>query len=65
MRGKWRTQTGEEQFFTLELRALAKEHVLEHVYSEIGSRHKVKRNLIHIFEITEIGEPSGEAHARR
>lgn len=64
VKGKWRTQAGEEQVFTRELQALAKEHALERVYSEIGSRHRVKRNLIHILEITEVGEAGGKADAR-
>jgi len=64
VKGKWRTQEGEWHFFTSELQALAKEHALERVYSEVGSRHRVKRNLIHILEITEVGEAGGEADAR-
>jgi len=50
----WFKHNSRRQVFTKELRALSEKHVLEQVYSEIGSRHKVKRNLIHISEISEI-----------
>lgn len=42
------------QSFSRELIALSKDQALERIYSEIGSKHKVKRNQIHIVEITEI-----------
>lgn len=64
VKGEWRTQAGGEQVFTRELQALTKEQALERVYSEIGSRHRIKRNLIRILEITEVGEASGEANPR-
>ena len=57
VRGKFK-QTGGWQKFTRELPALCEEHALERVYSELGSRHKVKRNLIRIEEIVELG-PEG------
>jgi large subunit ribosomal protein LX len=50
----WFKHDNRHQAFTKETRALSEKHVLEQVYSEIGSRHKVKRNLIHVSEITEI-----------
>lgn len=50
----WFKHDNRRQTFTKETRALSEKHVLEQVYSEIGSRHKVKRNLIHVSEITEI-----------
>ena len=50
----WFKRDNRRQVFTKEFRALSEEHVLERVYSEIGSKHKVKRDLIHISEISEI-----------
>lgn len=40
--------------FVKEIRALKAEHALERLYSELGSRHKVKRANIKIVNITEI-----------
>jgi large subunit ribosomal protein LX len=51
--GKFR-QAGEWQKFKRELAALSKEQALERIYSELGSRHKVKRNLIRVEEIIEL-----------
>lgn len=42
------------QKFTMEIRALKKEHALEKVYSDLGSRHKLKRVHIHIEKVEEI-----------
>lgn len=39
--------------FTKEVRALSREQALERVYSELGSKHRVKRNLIRIEEVAE------------
>ena len=39
--------------FKKEIRALKLEHALEKIYSEFGSRHKVKRNEIDILNIEE------------
>ena len=50
----WFKQGLYRQNFTRELLALSKEQALERVYSELGSRHKLKRNLINIDEVTEI-----------
>ena len=43
-----------KQVFTRDMVALSKEHALDRVYSEIGSRHKLTRNLIHIEDVTEV-----------
>lgn len=51
----WFKQRKRRQSFTKEMRALSEKQVLERLYSDIGSRHGVKRNLIHIDKITEIG----------
>ena len=40
--------------FVKEVRALKPEHALEKIYSELGSRHKVKRANIKIVDIEEI-----------
>jgi len=42
------------QKFTMEIRALKKEHALEKVYSDLGSRHKLKRVHIRIEKVEEI-----------
>lgn len=50
----WFKQGLYRQRFTRELLALSKEHALERVYSDFGSKHRVKRNLIHIDEAVEV-----------
>lgn len=42
------------QKFSRELLATSKEQALERVYSELGSNHNVRRNLIRIGEVSEI-----------
>ncbi|MFX1250436.1 MAG: 50S ribosomal protein L18Ae [Promethearchaeota archaeon] len=43
--------------FSKELRALKEKDALEILYCDIGSRHRVKRNLFHIEEISIITSP--------
>lgn len=50
----WFKQGFNRQNFTRELIAITKEQALERIYSEFGSRHKLKRNQINIEEVTEI-----------
>ncbi|MCD6509224.1 MAG: 50S ribosomal protein L18a [Thermoprotei archaeon] len=45
--GNWRK-------FRMEVRALRVEHALEKVYSELGSRHKLKRSHIKIDNVREV-----------
>ncbi|MEM1644678.1 MAG: 50S ribosomal protein L18Ae [Ignisphaera sp.] len=40
--------------FTKEIRALKLEHALEKLYSELGSKHKLKRANIKIVDVAEI-----------
>lgn len=40
--------------FTVYVRALREEHALEKVYSELGSRHKLKRYHIKIDKVEEV-----------
>lgn len=40
--------------FVKEIRALKLEHALEKLYSELGSKHKVKRAHIKILKVEEI-----------
>ncbi|MCD6357631.1 MAG: 50S ribosomal protein L18a [Thermoprotei archaeon] len=47
---------GEWRKFTLEIPALRPEHAVERVYSELGSRHKLKRSHIKILKVEEISE---------
>ncbi|MFX0062646.1 MAG: 50S ribosomal protein L18Ae [Candidatus Hermodarchaeota archaeon] len=43
--------------FSKELRALKEADALEKLYCDIGSRHRIKRNLFHIEEISIITSP--------
>ena len=40
--------------FSKEIRAAKMEHAIEQVYTEMGSRHRAKRNQITIFKVEEI-----------
>ncbi len=50
----WFKQGIFRQKFKRDLVAPSKGHALERVYSEIGSRNKMTRNMIHIDEVTEV-----------
>lgn len=50
----------EKQPFTKEYRAVKPEDVIELVYSDIGSKHKVKRSKIWIEKIEEISPEEAE-----
>ncbi len=47
---------GKRETFTKEYRALKPEHVVEMVYSEVGSKHRVPRNKVNILSV-EVIEP--------
>ncbi len=47
-------RTRDWQPFEIDVRALKKEHAIEKVLSELGSRHKLKRSHIKILEVREI-----------
>lgn len=40
--------------FSEDVRALKKEHALEKIYSEFGSRHKARRREVKITEVEEV-----------
>ncbi|RLF24308.1 MAG: 50S ribosomal protein LX [Thermoprotei archaeon] len=42
------------QKFAIEIRAIKPEHAIEKVYSELGSRHKLKRHHIKIERVVEV-----------
>jgi len=44
----------EERIFRMEIPAVSEKDALEKVYSDLGSRHKLKRSHIKIIEIKEI-----------
>ncbi|NPA47905.1 MAG: 50S ribosomal protein L18a, partial [Thermococci archaeon] len=46
-------RNGKREVFTKEFRALKPEHVMEMVYSEVGSKHRVPRSKINIMSIEE------------
>jgi len=50
----WFKQGFSKQSFTREMAVASEKQALEKVYSEFGSRHKVKRNQINIEEVVEI-----------
>ena len=49
--------------FSVELRALKKEHALQRIYEEMGSRHRARRFEIKITKIEEEKEETAEAKA--
>jgi large subunit ribosomal protein LX len=51
----WFKQGLWKQTFEKDLVALSEHQALERLLSDLGSRHKVKRNQIHIEEAREIG----------
>ncbi|RLG57703.1 MAG: 50S ribosomal protein L18a [Hadesarchaea archaeon] len=58
----WFKQGLERQKFTKEVSALSEKHALERVYSDLGSKHKLKRNQINIDVVIEVkpGETSND-----
>ena len=40
--------------FSQEIRAVKMEHAVERIYTEMGSRHRAKRNQITIFSVEEV-----------
>lgn len=47
--------------FSVEFNALKKEHALQRMYSEMGSRHRARRFEIKITKIQSAGEQSPQA----
>ncbi len=54
IRGVMKHRMGFRQRFTVEVTALKPEHAVEQVYSELGSRHKLKRRQIIIESVEEV-----------
>ena len=52
---------GENLHFTKEIRALKKEHALQSLYADMGSRHKARKFQIAIKTVEEIAEPGESA----
>ena len=52
--GKMRLRNGERVRFTIEVRGVSEEEAREKVYSNLGSRHKLKRRHIYIEKIEEV-----------
>ena len=50
----WFKQGLFKQVFTRDVVSPSKERALERVYSEVGSRHNLTRNLIHIVDVAEV-----------
>ncbi len=65
IKGWFKTRKNTVHHFVKEVRALKKEHALEIIYSEIGSKHRVKRRLIRIEEIREIKPEEAKDHMIR
>lgn len=47
-------KNGQKSEFTKKIPSKSKERAIEYLYSDLGSKHAVKRNLIKISEIEEI-----------
>ncbi|MBS3815399.1 MAG: 50S ribosomal protein L18a [Hadesarchaea archaeon] len=56
----WFKHHNQKQKFTKEMRGNSKDNVIEKLYSDIGSKHRIKRNLIKIKEIDEIDPEEAE-----
>ena len=52
---------GENLHFTKEIRALKREHALQTLYADMGSRHKARKFQISIKTVEEIAEPGESA----
>ncbi len=52
---------GENLPFQKEFRAVKKEHALQSLYSDMGSRHKARRFEIKVKTIEEVPETTGES----
>jgi large subunit ribosomal protein LX len=48
---------GENLHFTKEIRALKREHAIQSLYADMGSRHKARKFQISIKTVEEIAEP--------
>ncbi|MCC6030131.1 MAG: 50S ribosomal protein L18a [Desulfurococcales archaeon] len=48
--------------FVVDVRALKPEHAVEHVYSVLGGRHKLKRGNIKIIDVKEISPEETKDH---
>ena len=46
--------------FSKEIAAAKREHAVERIYTEMGSRHRAKRNQIVILEVKEIEEEASD-----
>ena len=62
---RWFKQRKRRQPFTKEIRALTEKQAMERLYSDLGSRHRAKRGLIHVDELAvvepeEAKEPAEE-----
>ena len=50
----------EPKRFSKEIAAAKREHAVERIYTEMGSRHRAKRNQIVILEVKEIEEEASD-----
>jgi large subunit ribosomal protein LX len=50
----------EPMLFSKEIAAAKREHAVERIYTEMGSRHRAKRNQIVILEVKEIEEEASD-----
>lgn len=51
-------RNGYTQAFKFELRALKEEEAKEKVYSELGSKHRIRRRFINIEQVKVVEDPS-------
>jgi large subunit ribosomal protein LX len=50
----WKPRFFEPMSFSKEIAATKKQHAIERIYAEMGSRHRAKRHQIKIFEVEEM-----------
>ncbi|MFQ6053297.1 MAG: 50S ribosomal protein L18Ae [Candidatus Bathyarchaeia archaeon] len=58
-------QAFEPMRFRKEIAAAKREHAVERIYAEMGSRHRAKRHQIEILEVEELEEAPGEEGSER
>lgn len=56
----WFEKKGQKMEFTKEMLADTEDRAVERLYSDIGSKHGVKRNLINITNVKEINPEEAE-----
>ncbi len=56
----WFEKKGNRMDFSKEIVTKSEERAVERLYSDLGSKHAVKRNMIHISDVSEIDPEDAE-----